>query len=238
MALAIAITDNANATATVTVSGSSGGTVQIRRHVYGPDGNEGSEFTVGTRVGDGTLIIAGAGYWNWYAYINGSTYTSEVYVRVTVGGDSIYDRCLDMLKDRIESLDLDGLDTVYVNKVAPVDIANLDFPCVMLTLADQAEEKVTVENMRDDITYTVSVTILDRIEAADNSNRGRFLHWRRRIERAIDNQRWDYRVPTVWKCETRPAQVVASAETTGLPELTQGGLIVACISREYRGVAA
>lgn len=232
MALAIAVTDNEDTTATVTVSGAGSSTVTIKRGVYGVTGTLTDTATVGLIVGDGDVIVAGAGLWGWYAQIGAGTPTSTTYKPITDGGDSVHERCLVMVKDRIDSLELPGLaGGVFIRQMGGRPLT-LQFPCIVLTIAGLSETDEGGTNLHDHVGYPIGVQVAERCAATADEHRGRHLSWRNRIRNAVNHQHWDLRVPEVWKCVASNGAIISVPETDADLNYRVGLLTINCVARE------
>jgi hypothetical protein len=242
MPLGIEVVDNADGTgATVTITGSLGGTVQIRRSAVAVDGPILPAVQVGSTVGNGTTTVAGIGYWNWYAYENIAYYTDEIYVPTTLHGDSVYERCLVMLKDRIDDLGLTTVSgdplNVVIQQAGDNNQTNLSYPCLLLAILGQAEEVGPFDNQRDSIGYPILAQIIERTPWELDTYRGRMLQWREKIRRRVNNQKWDARVKEVWKVEVLPAPVISVPESERRLVYREGLMLFRCLAVERRNTA-
>jgi hypothetical protein len=222
------VVDKADGTgAVLTVTGSSGGVVTANRATVTVSSLGAFASTGVTRVGDGT------GYYRWNVTEGVST-SNEIYQPATAEGDSIWDRCVTMIADRIRSLNLPGLTGgVVTDKELPL-LNELTYPCVVLTTANEQEESAGDSNMTDDITYPVIITVgEDRGDDAQNYNQ-RWKMWRERIRNSINEHRWDYRVFEVWKVVAVPG---VALDATHLNQVKHAfGLLTAnCVAKVRRG---
>ena len=238
MPLTLTISDNFDATANVTASGTGGGTIRIMRASVAV-GGAGSYSEVGTISGDGSTSINGGGYYNWYLEKTGSATTSTTYFPVLAGGNSVYDRCLTMIADRIKTLDLPSVDSshVYVREIPVLEDGTMETPCVVVSDYGQQEEVREGTNGQDDYAYPVSVLFIESQspQGDDDEARRRNLRIREAIHRAIDHiAPWDLRVPEVYQCEVRPAEVI-NADWEQQYSIRASGLVVNCIARQNRG---
>jgi hypothetical protein len=234
VALGVTIQDQANGSgALATVAGSSGGSVAMWRAPVTASAI-GTYVSVTSRTGDGTITVGGTGYYSWYA-VEGVTQTSAVYQPITAEGDSVAERCLVMVKDRIEALSLPGLDSGHVYAKALLgDQLDVEYPCVVVSFDSQAETPRGGTNMHDIVAVNIRVDAIDnRVGANGDEFRAQALNWRQRISRAIDHSHWDARVPEVMWAEVQPNQVFElSRENT----LARWGVVtVSCVSRLLRG---
>lgn len=237
MTLTLTLTDNYDGTVTAAGSGTSGATCKVYRGTYAVSGPEYPMTLQGSFVGDSSVTVSGEGYWNWRLDAGIGLSTEEVYFPVHEGGDSVYDRCLTMVADRISSLSLDGVgDRVYVREVPVTDTGLIELPCIVVTDYGQQEDTIGGGSTFDDYAYPVSVVMLDTVSPGsdDPEQRRRGLRWREAIHRACDHQSWDRRVPEVYECEVQPAQVI---DPTWEQQYSyrMSGLVVKCQARQLRG---
>lgn len=190
---------------------------------------------IGPTAGDIEEDVSGTGYYYW-RMVDDSTsavLVGPTYQPATAQGDSVYERCLVMMKDKITGLSLSGLTGgVFIRQMAEEN--NLTFPCILLSIAGRAETLLGGTNEQDDYGYPVVVQIVERCAATTDVNRARHLMWREKIHRSIDQRRWDLRVPEVWKVEVQPAPVISIPETEAQKDYRDGLLTALCVARQSR----
>ena len=215
MSLTLTITDNADGTgvsASCVYSG--GGTVSLYQATVSASGI-GSYTLAATRSSTGAFTFSPdvpVGYYSWYATAGADT-TLPVRCNATLEGDSVHERCLVALGDRIAAL---GLTTVGGEAVSVFlrqmnDEANVSYPAFVLSIAGQAEQVVGGNNQDDNLGYLVTVSIAERCKADADVHRARYLMWRDRIVRGVANRpgsRWDARIPECWAVNVQPGPVI------------------------------
>lgn len=247
MAFIATVTDNLDGTATVVVNagGSSAGyfvhraeqaVSSLGSYAVPSSPSQGSGLT-----GNTTTTFSGSGYFRWklVAASGGATLAGPEYLPIFEGGDSVYDRCLVMVKDRIAALDLPSVTSghVYLREIPVLEDGTMETPCVVVSDYGQQEEVRSGTNGQDDYAYPVSVLFIESQspQGDEEEVRRRNLRTREAIHRAIDHiAPWDSRVPEVYQCEVRPAEVI-SPEWEQEYGVRASGLVVNCIARQNRG---
>lgn len=240
MALTLAITDNANGTGGVaTISGSLGGNVALYRRTVAASSLS-IPTQVSSRFGDGTITgLSALGYYSWYAIEAESITSNTVFQPMTANGDSIYDRCLVMLKDRIDGLQLTTIGGqavgTYIRQLG--SMADVSLPCILLMIADQIPELMGGGNMRDIYGYRIAGVIVESTAPESDENRDRYLMWHEKVHRRTDQQRWDLRVPELDRVEVQPGPIIASPKPEDGPLKKFGWIGWRCVARQVRNAA-
>lgn len=182
--------------------------------------------------GEGT--IDGTGYYQWRVIQDSddSVLAGPIYQPATAEGDSIHERCLVMLQDKmlhmIEHGQLVGLESVLIRGGG--DNTNTSYPAAILMLADgRAEEDLGGGSQHDLVGYPVAVVIADRVAWKKDLLRARLLSWRQQLWEAINGQRWDLRVPEVYQTLVRPAAILPPFD--GVTEYRESWLTLVCCAR-------
>lgn len=189
-----------------------------------------------TRNGNLTSSIVG---FHWYYVLSSVSGVQPVLAGTSTDGlGSIHHNCLEAVKTRIISLNLNGIsaDDIKVIKV-PLDRGwddgVLSYPGIVISSVGVEQQSPTGgTNVRDDIEYPVFVSML----AADNqdlvTNHSRYLRWRQRINAAFRQQR----LPGVKieSCTVQPMQITSIG--AWFNAIHHSSLVIRCLSRETRGV--
>jgi hypothetical protein len=232
MALAHSVADSADGTGVVvTISGSSGGTVTVNKATVSVSAI-GAYSSAGTRTGDGTIGVSGTGYFSWYVS-EGATTTTPTYQPATDGGDSVWERCLTMVKDRIVTLSLPAI-TSNTNVKVLADLDGLTLPTVIVSPTGESERYLGGPVGRDDVGYPVAVMLLQSTADDVEATRARYLRWRQRVERALHNGKWDERVPEVYTVTVEPAAAIDTGVVSE-DRVRLGMLTAVCVARMSRG---
>jgi len=244
VSLTLTITDNADGTGvSASCVYSTGGTVSLYKATVSASGI-GSYSVASTRSNTGAFTFSPAiatGYYAWYATA-GSDTTTVVRCNATDEGDSVHERCLTMISDRIAGLNLTNVNgnTLTVYKRQMNDESNVSYPAFILSIAGQPEDILGGNNQEDDIGYNVTVSIVERCAAETDIHRARYLMWRDRIRAALHNKpgsRFDARVPECWNCIVKPGAVIDIPETKEQADYRYGLLTVQCVCRVRRQAA-
>lgn len=241
MALTLSVTDNADGTGvSASCVYSSGGTVSLYRATVAASGI-GSYSVVTTRSNTGPFTFSPAtavGYYSWYATA-GSDTTTAVYVNATAEGDSVHERCLTALSDRLSGLQLASVTGTQISIFTRQmnEPTNVSYPALVLSIAGQPEDVLGGPNDRDDFGYNVTVSIAEQCSADADIHRARHLMWRDKIRAAIHNKpasRWDARLPECWNCVAKPGPVIDIPQTGEHGDFRVGLLTVQFICRVRR----
>jgi len=197
--------------------------------------------------GSGNLTVSGLGYYRWRIV---DAITSAVLAPVVPGylfqtataeGDSVYERCLTMLRDRIEGLGLttkEGTELpIVIRQAGDNNQANISYPCILLGFIDQAESDAGGNSQNYDYAYPVLAQVVERTQWHADANRARYLQWRERIHVRTNQQRWDFRVPEVWKVECKPGAVISAPESKDRLDYREGLLAFQCFARHRKNTA-
>lgn len=249
MAWELAVTDNADGTgAYVEVGAGSGADFNIERCTVSA-GSFGawSVTNLAPLSGSASVTVTGTGYYRWRVV---DANTSAVLVPVVPGylyqpitdeGDSVYERCLVMIRDRVEALGLttkEGTELpIVIRQAGDNNQANVSYPCVLIGMIDQAEGDAGGNNQNYDLAYTVLALIVERTQWHADANRARYLQWRERIHKRVHQQRWDLRVPEVWKVECKAGAVISAPESEKRLEYREGLLACQCFARHRKNTA-
>lgn len=173
-----------------------------------------------------TNPLAGTGYYMWRLVqdSNSDVLVSPFYQPVTSEGDSVHERCLTMLKDRYDALNLEtptGTELgVYIRQMN--DHSNVTFPCIILAIAGLAEEQPGGSNMQDDWNYPTMVWIHEACKADADRHRAWHLSIRDRLMRVSIGPKYDMRVPEVWQNNISPAPIIDIPKTQEQEEWRAG----------------
>lgn len=247
MAWTFTVTDEGdNSGATVAVTGS-GSAYKVQRQTVAVDSVGSWTDVVSSTSSEATTTVGGTGYYRWRLIDTGTSAlvaptnvgVGYYYQPATQEGDSVYERCIVMLKERIEGLNLTmvGGAAVGVYDRQMGNAINIEFPAIILAIAGEAEELLGGSNRSDDYGYPVIIYIAERTAAKADERRARHLFWREQIHRRIDQQRWDLRVPEVWTCRVRTGPVIDIPKTEENQDYRTGSLAVTCVARQQRNTA-
>lgn len=222
----------------------SGGLVGDNHTVYtqafsGGLGSSGAWVNSGARTGDGTIDIALTDG-HYFGYVLSEGVPSGVEYFVSTNGDtSVHYRCLEAVRARILQCQLAGLDanSVLIRKL-PSDRGFDDgvyvLPGIVISqLGVESQSPGEGTNIRDDVQYPVTITIL----ASDNqdlvTNQEVYLKWREQINRALRSQRLSG-VDEVYRVTVTPGPI--TSPNAAWNNYYHSQLIVRCVSREVRGI--
>jgi hypothetical protein len=227
---------------TVTIAGGLVGDTHVvyTQAFSGGLGSAGTWTNSGNRTGNGTIDLSLTnGHYFGYILTNSTTLTGVEYFVSSDGTDSVHYRCLDAVRSRILLCDLDGLaDASVVIRQLPsdrgFDDGTYDLPGIVISqigVENQSPGEGT--NVRDDVQYPVTITIL----AAGNqdlvTNQEKYLKWREQINRALRNQRLTG-VNEVYRVTVTPGPI--TSPNAHWNNYYHSQLIVRCVSREVRGL--
>jgi hypothetical protein len=116
MAITLTITDSEDGTGIATIAGSTGTNNLYKATWTGAMGTAISWTLVGTRSGDGTIALSGAGLFIWRLDNQGSL-AAILYQAITdADADGIVQQLLDYVAATVQSLNLTGISSVNVTK--------------------------------------------------------------------------------------------------------------------------
>lgn len=151
---------------------------------------------------------------------------------------AVIDKVLVQVKTAIVSLNLSGItSTNIVDLLVGDDQGGAGpqvggYPCIICCYA-QAEAIDFATNVRDDITYPVSVVMIATENQDQTTNRTRNWNWREAIRKNFHNKRLSgVTGGDAWKCEVRPG--TAADRPRWLQQQHAQVLVVAVTVREGR----
>ena len=106
----------------------------------------------------------------------------------------------------------DGPVKVYKKKLP--DTADVDFPCVLVTLEGCKEVLQAIETEKDERVLPVQVHLLDRQDLRSQTDLSRWLSFVQSIGEAFLMQLMED-VPEVWHVEVRPMETLMAQEALG-----------------------
>lgn len=233
---------------TLTIAGLGAGDVHTAKvqAFSGGIGESSSWTTGGTRTGNGTIdIVLTNGH--YFGYVStqiegeagGPSLSPISYFVSTSGTESVHYRCLDAVRARILLCDLEDLaDASVVIRQLPsdrgFDDGTYDLPGIVISqigVENQSPSEGT--NIRDDVQYPVTITILAGGNQDLVTNQEKYLKWREQINRALRNQRLTG-VDEVYKVTVTPGPI--TSPNAAWNNYYHSQLIVRCVSREVRGI--
>lgn len=235
-------TDQADGTGvTLTIAGGGAGdshTAYVQAF-YGGLGSSGAWTSSGTRTGNGTIdLVLTNGHYFGYVLSAGTPSAVEYFVS-TSATTSVHYRCLDAVRSRILLCDLEDLeDASVIIRQLPSDRGFDDgeytLPGIVISQIGVENQSPTEgTNIRDDVQYPVTITIL----AAGNqdlvTNQEKYLKWREQINRALRNQRLTG-VDEVYRVTVTPGPI--TSPNAAWNNYYHSQLIIRCVSREIRGI--
>lgn len=232
------VADNANGTGgVVTIAGSTAGSTNTFYAALWTGGFVGASFSsYGSRTGNGTIPIATAnGYWWGFvrSELSGLFVDSLVAgFRTTLGGESVYYRCLTAVAAKIQALNLSGIagSSIAVRKL-PWNRNNAT-PGIYVTPTREVSFKAAT-NERDDVPYGVQVTVVRASNESLTDGLSTQLAWREQIARAL-RQEALVGVAEVYTVELEAGSVIDDASFAQHYDVQT--LLVRCMARETRGV--
>lgn len=243
MPTTITFTDQEDGTGvTVTIAGGGAGDLhEIYTQAFsGGLGSSGTWTKAGDRTGNGTVdLVLTNGHYFGYVLTDGHEAHPVEYFVSTGGTTSVHYRCLEAVKARILLCDLQDLaDASVIIRQLPSDRGFDDgeytLPGIVISqigVENQSPSEGT--NIRDDVQYPVTITIL----AAGNqdlvTNQEKYLKWREQINRALRNQRLTG-VDEVYRVTVTPGPI--TSPNAAWNNYYHSQLIIRCVSREIRGI--
>lgn len=153
--------------------------------------------------------------------------------QLTVSASSQHMACAVAVKEAIQALDLAGVDpdNVKVRKF-PHFRKDLDTLPLVLVTTHLPVTTAPATNLRDDITYPVTVSLFAQSDASQTLNHKRMLLWRETIRKTFHQKRLSG-VDSVWTCNIPQSQPFNEAWFIGGMK-DQSPLTLNFISRELR----
>jgi hypothetical protein len=227
---------------TLTIAGGLAGDTHVAytQAFSGGLGSSGTWTNSGNRTGNGTIDLSLTdGHYFGYVLSNSTTLTGVEYFVSSDGTDSVHYRCLDAVRSKILLCNLEDLaDASVVIRQLPsdrgFDDGTYDLPGIVISqIGVENQNPSEGTNIRDDVQYPVTITVL----AAGNqdlvTNQEKYLKWREQINRALRNQRLTG-VDEVYKVTVTPGPI--TSPNAAWNNYYHSQLIVRCVSREVRGL--
>lgn len=211
MSWSIAVHDLGNNTgARVDYVGDGATAFRIRRATVSRTGYGAYSDANAALTGSGSVTISGIDYYSWQMVndASGSVVAGPVFQPATAGGDSIWERLLVAITDRITALalpDYEILDAFWPNAVAKKFV-----PFISVTPSNQPPQLGDGEIEDTDMLYSAMVCIVERFSGSVSTRRPQFLHAVERLQQSLCHvePNWDYRVPEVYSVTATPAAFV------------------------------
>lgn len=245
---ALTVADDGDGSATATVADSDADTTNtIYTQTFAGELGTATWTDAGDRSGDGDVsLTTGTGHFMAYCLSadgdGNQAVSSCVYFTVTATTDSIFDRILDAVQARIQSLSLSGISatSVLIKKLLTGrmirDLSDTSaLPAIMLTPETPAFTAMAGTNVRDDMGYRILVTMIhaDNQEATLEANLTRQTLWYEKIGKAFRNQQLTG-VNEVTTCTLQPAGYVDAS--AWMENLLVSQIVLQFTSREARGI--
>ena len=200
----------------------------------------------GSRTGNGTIDLSLTDG-HYFGYVLTSIVDPEVTMALTGveyfvssdGTDSVHYRCLDAVRSRILLCNLEDLaDASVVIRQLPsdrgFDDGTYDLPGIVISqIGVENQNPAEGTNIRDDVQYPVTITILAGSNQDLVTNQEKYLKWREQINRALRNQRLTG-VDEVYRVTVTPGPI--TSPNAHWNNYYHSQLIVRCVSREVRGL--
>ena len=248
MSIVLTIADSQDgATATATITGSTGGTTNtVYYQRVDTVLTAGTWASGGSRTADGTvtLTLPPAYYWAYVSNNNAGTITFSniAYFPISRDDASLYDRFLDAIVSRIQTLSLTGLATppgnipavrvVRFDTLDSVIMQSVGMPCIVVSsLTAEAIENGTTS--REDIGMPALVSIIDRASPSNQTTRPSYYLWRQQISWALRWQRLGG-MPEIFKMTVEPREINAWKQPEN--ELYYSAQLFRGFVRDPRGV--
>ncbi len=231
MALSLQVADGEDGTAVATISGSDPATTNTLYKARWT-GRAGFDHVwtygqltwtaVNTRTGDGTITLAGEGYWLWNVVgtVAAAPAFASTYQPISdVNTLSLEERILLAVTTRIRSLALADIpDNAIIDRWVARRTEGVDpLPCVAVAVWG-AETFIGGTNSQDDIGLAFAVALLDKKGGDDRANLTRDTKWREQVIRAFRFQRLAG-IPEVMTCIPEPASIIDTTRFTGSDEI-------------------
>jgi hypothetical protein len=193
MTLSLTITDAQDGTGTATVAGSNiASTNTLYQTAW--TGQVGSQTwtSAGSRTGDGTISLTGAGWWLWRldSLLSGATSVVTNYQPLlNTSTQAMLYRACEAIRLRVVGLNLSGVTTNVIKKWLPRQLPTVDTLPAVLICPVGAEDFPGVMTNTDDIGLPILVAILDKQNQDLTANQNRNLLWRQQILSALRFQR-------------------------------------------------
>ena len=202
-------------------------------------GSSGTWTSGGSRIGNGAIDLSLTnGHYFGYVVSDGTPSSVEYFVS-TGGTTSVHYRCLDAVRSRILLCDLEDLDdaSVIIRQLPSdrgFDDGEYTLPGIVISqIGVENQSPAEGTNIRDDVQYPVTITIL----AAGNqdlvTSQEKYLKWREQINRALRNQRLTG-VDEVYRVTVTPGPI--TSPNAAWNNYYHSQLIIRCVSREIRGI--
>lgn len=232
--------DGTGVTLTVAGGGALDSHVAYTQAFSGGLGSSGTWTNSGNRTGNGTIDLSLTnGHYFGYVLTGGSTLSSINYFVSTSGTESVHYRCLEAVRARILLCDLADLaDASVVIRQLPsdrgFDDGTYDLPGIVISqIGVENQSPAEGTNVRDDVQYPVTITILAGSNQDLVTNQEKYLKWREQINRALRNQRLTG-VDEVYRITVTPGPI--TSPNAAWNNYYHSQLIVRCVSREVRGI--
>lgn len=246
MTLSLTIADNTDATGTATVTGSDPATTNtLYKAVWTGQAGTSPTWTagqlnwvsVGTRSGDGTIAVSGAGYFAWIVVgtVSSAPAFASTYQPITDASVvSWQEQITTAVKTRIVGLNLPGIaSTVIQDRWVLRRLKDTDpLPCIPIAPWGSESFPNQMTNT-DDIGYPVAVALLDSVSGSYRGNYSRDTLWRQRVLSAFRYQKLAG-APLVINCIPEPGPIVNASAIVDPGELVSL-LVFRFIVRAQRG---
>lgn len=199
--------------ASVSVGAATGDEWIVQRATVTSAGVGAYATVVGPLTGSGTTGVTGVDYYMWRLVDN---VTSDIlagptFQPTTTGGDSIWNRAVVVVKDRIKDEVLPTIGTTNVHDKLLANLYVLTLPCIVVTPTGTTLRENGGTNERDDIGYPMDVMLIEKVADDVEAVRNRFLYWTERCHDLLRNQNWeDARLPEAHLFTTEPASALAT----------------------------
>jgi hypothetical protein len=226
----------------LTIAGGAGGDTHVAytQAFSGGLGSSGTWTNSGNRTGNGTIDLSLTdGHYFGYVLSNSTTLTGVEYFVSSDGTDSVHYRCLDAVRSKILLCNLEDLaDASVVIRQLPsdrgFDDGTYDLPGIVISqIGVENQNPSEGTNIRDDVQYPVTITVLAGSNQDLVTNQEKYLKWREQINRALRNQRLTG-VDEVYKVTVTPGPI--TSPNAAWNNYYHSQLIVRCVSREVRGL--
>ena len=232
--------DGTGVTLTIAGGGAGDSHVAYTQAFGGGLGSSGTWTNAGSRTGNGTIdLVLTNGHYFGYVLTGGSTLSPVNYFVSSSGTESVHYRCLGAVQAAILLCNLEDLaDASVVIRQLPsdrgFDDGTYDLPGIVISqigVENQSPSEGT--NIRDDVQYPVTITILAGGNQDLVTNQEKYLKWREQINRALRNQRLTG-VDEVYKVTVTPGPI--TSPNAAWNNYYHSQLIIRCVSREVRGI--
>jgi hypothetical protein len=231
--ITLTITDAGNGTGTATIAGSSG-TNTLYKSAWSAGSGQVAWTLVGSRSGDGTIALTGAGVWVWKLENSVATDAEVVFQAITdSSSDSVMSRVLTAVVTGIEALSLSGITNANIKRQwRPQAYPGDTYPLVTVCPAPLGESMPSHLTGTDHIGYPVLVSIMDNMNQDIDENLQRNLLWRERIIKAFRHQGLSS-IAEVLTCEVEFHAIVSP--TWYAKNLWYSAFVLRFLARQSRG---